>query len=180
MKKLSKYCIVMKIGPFCGYSLKEIISIKQNEEKVIGHFYLGYAGVFCHPKRVVEFIARAKSEKEKITVYFIATPSNFVSPIKRLKFYSKDSITWGNLSKEVLLVGSKFSIVGKGLRSANFDLDISQYQSVLGSVSGKRLHDYLKYRCDKSCAIYNPDEFIESKHVKIAYSCELTDCVYVK
>lgn len=182
MPSLPKYAIIMKIGPFCGFFLEEIVAIKQKEERAIGRFFLGYSGVFCHPKRVKEFIALAKSEGEKIHVLFITTPSNFSSPIERLTEYSEDMLDWKKLGDDVLLVGSKFSIIGKGLKKANVDLDISQYRSMLGQTPGKRLHDYLKYRCDKSCAVHDPDQTAGAKQVTISYTCELTDegCVYVK
>lgn len=57
-----KYILIMKIGPFCGFSLEEIIDIKTKEQAAIGKFFLGYSGVFCHPKRVSEFIKLAKAD----------------------------------------------------------------------------------------------------------------------
>lgn len=171
----------MKIGPFCGFSLEEIVVIKTKEENLIGKFFLGYSGVFCHPKRVKEFIQLAQSEHEKVRVLFIKTTSNFVSPIKKLSHYSLNSKDWQSLPEEVLLVGSKFSLVAKGLKSVNFEIDLSHYQSCLGVVPGKTLDNYLKFRCDKSCAVHSP-KLRAGKSVKIDYMCDLVDegCVYVK
>jgi ribosomal protein L30E len=181
MKKPPKYILIMKIGPFCGFSLEEIIDIKTKEQESIGKFFLGYSGVFCHPKRVSEFIQLAKNEKEKVVVLFTTTPSNFNSPIEKLSHYSLDTETWKKLPKGVLLVGSKFSIVAKNMKPVNFEVDLSHYQSMLGTVPGKTLDDYLRYRCDKACAQYSPKSQ-SGKLAKIAYMCELTDegCVYVR
>ena len=145
--KLSKYVIIMKIGPFSGFSLEQIFDIKTLEEQKIGKFFLGYAGVFCHPKRVSEFVKLAKSEKEKVQVLFIETKSNFISPIERLSEYSLDNESWSPLGEEVLLVGAKFSIVGNNLKKTDFDIDLSNYQSILGTTPGKTLDEYLVWRC---------------------------------
>ncbi|HTH93371.1 MAG TPA: hypothetical protein VL576_02755 [Candidatus Paceibacterota bacterium] len=180
--KPSKYVLVMKIGPFCGFSLEEIINIKTGEQDKIGKFFLGYSGVFCHPKRVSEFIQLAKSEGEKVTVLFITTPSNFNSPIERLSYYSSDANLWQPLPEEVLLVGSKFSIVAKDIQKVDFDINLTDYQSMLGATPGKTLDEYLQWRCDKSCAVYNPGKLDKQKMKKVSYICELTDegVVYVK
>ena len=180
--KPPKYILIMKIGPFCGFSLQEIIDIKIQEEQIVGKFFLGYSGVFCHPKRVSEFIKLATSEGEKVTVLFTVTPSNFYSPIEKLLNYSIDNQHWIELPTDVLLVGSKYSIVANNLRPVDFEIDLTQYQSMLGPVPGKPLNEYLRFRCDKSCAIYSPRATEISKTAKIAYMCELVDegCVYEK
>ncbi|MEI6022483.1 MAG: hypothetical protein WCQ32_01415 [bacterium] len=177
-----KYVIVMKIGPFSGFSLEEIIDIKIKEEEKIGKFFLGYAGVFCHPKRVSEFIKLAKSENEKVFVLFIKTPSNFISPIQRLSEYSLDKNTWQPLDTAVLLVGSKFSIVGKHIQKVDLEINLADYQSILGTTPGKTLDQYLQWRCDKSCALYTPNTTQPIKLAKISYLCELTEegVVYVR
>jgi hypothetical protein len=179
--KSPKYVLIMKIGPFCGFSLEEIIDIKSKEQEKIGKFFLGYSGVFCHPKRVVEFIKLAKSENERVSVLFITTPSNFNSPIERLSQYSFDATQWQNLPEEVLLVGSKFSIVAKDMRKVDMDINLADYTSMLGTTAGKTLDEYLRWRCDKSCALYAPQES-KKKTARISYICELTDegIVYVK
>ncbi len=171
----------MKIGPFCGFSLEEIINIKTKEQEAIGKFFLGYSGVFCHPKRVSEFIKLAKAENEKVMVLFTTTPSNFNSPIERLSHYSLDSESWQELPEEVLLVGSKYSIVAKDMKPVDFEIDLSHYQSMLGTTPGKTLDQYLRFRCDKACAVYKPTKS-SGKKSKISYMCELDDegVVYVK
>jgi len=35
------YIILMKVGPYCGYSLDEIIDIKQKEQKKSRKIFLG-------------------------------------------------------------------------------------------------------------------------------------------
>ncbi len=172
----------MKIGPFSGFSLEEIFDIKRREEQSIGKFFLGYAGVFCHPKRVAEFVKIATSQNQKVQVLFIQTRSNFMSPIERLSEYSLDKESWQPLGTEVLLVGAKYSIVGKNLKKTDFDINLADYQSVLGSTPGKALDEYLVWRCDKSCAVHMPKKSKKPKVAKISFMCELTDdgVVYVR
>ncbi|MDB4983998.1 MAG: hypothetical protein JWM20_177 [Patescibacteria group bacterium] len=179
---LPKYILIMKIGPFCGFSLEEIIDIKTKEQAAIGKFFLGYSGVFCHPRRVSEFVKLAKSEGEKVTVLFTKTPSNFNSPIERLLHYSINDEEWSLLPEEVLLVGSKYSIVAKNMVPVDFEIDLSHYQSMLGTESGKTLDQYLRFRCDKACAVYAPDKNKTGKKSRISYMCELCEegSVYVK
>lgn len=172
----------MKIGPFSGFSLEQIFDIKTLEEQKIGKFFLGYAGVFCHPKRVAEFVKLAQSENQKVQVFFIETKSNFISPIERLSEYSVDKESWQPLGEEVLLVGAKFSIVGSSLKKTDFEINLSEYQSILGSTPGKTLDEYLVWRCDKSCAVYAPQKDKKPKMSKISYMCELAEdgVVYVR
>lgn len=172
----------MKIGPFSGFSLEQIFDIKTLEELKIGKFFLGYSGVFCHPKRVKEFVKLAQSENQKVQVLFIETKSNFISPIERLSEYSLNNESWQPLGEEVLLVGAKFSIVGNNFKKTNFDIDLSQYQSMLGTTPGKTLDEYLVWRCDKSCAIYVHKKDRKQKIAKISYMCELSEdgVVYVR
>ena len=61
-QKNNEYIIIMKVGPFCGYSLDEIIEIKKQEQLITGKFYFGYGGVFCHPGKVLRFIEQAKKQ----------------------------------------------------------------------------------------------------------------------
>jgi len=116
----NKYIIYMKAGPYCGYSLKEIEKIKNNEDKLYGKFYWGYGGVFCHPKRVLEFVKSAIKRGEKILVYFSITKSKFNSPIPRCHYQSADKNNWKRLSSEVILVGNQYSLVCTNLKRAIF------------------------------------------------------------
>lgn len=172
----------MKAGPYCGFDLPQIISIKRNEQKNCDKFYWGYGGVFCHPKRVLPFVDKALSEGKKVWLLFSITKSNFMSPIGRVEKFSLDKNNWENLPRDVLLVGNQYALVAQNLQEANWDLDLSNYDSMLGDQPGKALSEYIRYRIDKSCAIYSPKASLNPKSVKIAYISELVPpyCIYVK
>jgi len=177
-----KYIIYMKAGPYCGYSLEEIEKIKHNEDKLYGKFYWGYGGVFCHPKRVLEFVGRAAKEGENVLVFFSVTKSKFNSPIPRCHYQSADKNKWRLLPSKVILVGNQYSLVGTNLRQTNFSINLFDYSATLGDRSGKCLGDYVKYRVDKSTAILKNEKSKQIRSVDISYVCELVSpyCVYVK
>ena len=172
----------MKAGPYCGYSLDEIEKIKKNEDKLYGKFYWGYGGVFCHPKRVLEFVDRAVKEGEKIRVFFSVTKSKFNSPIPRCHYQSTDKNKWGQLPPKVILVGNQYSLVGTNLRQTNFSFNLFDYSATLGGRPGKSLGKYVKYRVDKATAILKNEKSKQIRNVDILYVCELVSpyCVYVK
>jgi hypothetical protein len=113
---------------------------------------------------------------------FSITVSNFSSPIGRAKEYSLDKEDWQHLPEAVLLVGNKYAVVCKNLRRTDFALDLSQYRSTLGEKRGKPLDKYIRYRIDKSCAIYDPDSSRTPREITISYVSELVApyCVYVR
>ena len=181
----------MKAGPYCGYSLDEIIKIKQKEEKNIGKFFWGYGGVFCRPDLINAFASNARQNKKKVLVLFTETKSSYKTTGEgRFSDFSQNKLKWDPLPKEVLLVGNTkkphFAICGKNLKKADSKIDLSQYQvflkSGLFSDLNKNLADYFKYRVDKACGIYSPNKASENRVIKIDYICELTEpyCVYIK
>ncbi|NCI50918.1 hypothetical protein GWC95_13375 [Sediminibacterium roseum] len=180
--KDKEFIIVMKVGPFCGYGLDEIIQIKTNEENKVGVFYFGYGGAFCHPGKVRRFVDQAQKQgAATIKLLFITTKSDFSSALLKSEFLSENGYDWVNLHPEVLLVGSKFAFVAKGLKEVNYDLDLSQYRSMLGQRKGKYLNEHLRFRADKSCAQYEPRDCPPAP-ARIEYESELVFpyCVLVK
>jgi hypothetical protein len=173
----------MKAGPYCGYSLDEIEKIKNNEDKLYGHFYWGYGGVFCHPKRVIPFVDECLKHDEKPYVYFSLTSSKFNSVIPRCHDLSVDTKIWQPLLPEVILVGNQYSLICTNLQKTNFTVNLADYTSMLGSQPGKNLREYIKYRIDKACAVYDPKSKNElSRPITISYVSELVSpyCVYVR
>ena len=68
----------MKAGTYCGYSLRDIIKIKQKEVKNYGKFFWGYGGVFCRPYIIKPFALQATKDRQKILVLFSETKSSFL------------------------------------------------------------------------------------------------------
>lgn len=61
-KKITNpHILIMKPGPYCDYSLEEIIKIKQDETLKCGKFFRRYSGVFCRPNRIHLFIIHAST-----------------------------------------------------------------------------------------------------------------------
>ncbi len=177
-----KFIIYMKAGPYCGFTLEQIIQIKLHEQAKYGKFFWGYGGVFCHPKRVLPFVESALDEGVVPTVLFSLTKSRFASPIGRATYYSVSAEEWDPLPKSVLLIGNQYALVARGLKQVTMLLDLTQYRSVLGTTVGKSLAEYIRYRVDKSCALRVAQSAGDAKPTEIAYVCELVEpyCVYVR
>ncbi len=177
-----KHIIFMKAGPYCGFSLETIIDIKEREEQAVGKFFWGYSGVFCHPKRVVPFVEMALQNGSRPTLLFAITPSKFSSSIGQAKELSINGKEWTSLPKQVLLVGNKYAVVGQNLRRVNLELDLSEYEAMLGQELGKPLDEYIKYRVDKACAVHVGDKNRSPKTALISFASELVEpfCVYVR
>lgn len=177
----------MKVGPYCGYTLDQIIDIKKKEEKNIGKYFWGYSGVFCRPLVVKNLVLNSNGNSVKIL--FVETKSDFL-PVSfdRFEYFSEDNSVWENLSKDVLLVGNRnkdhFAITGKGLRKESFSLDLSQYCTLRGVFPNEeqRFDKYFKYRVDKACGIYSPDINVDKCEVNVKYVSELVSpySVFIK
>jgi hypothetical protein len=184
-----KYVLLMKAGPYCGYSLEEIVKIKTGEQEKLGKFYWGYSGVFCRPNILHAFISQANADGEKIHVLLSETKSSYTSDtVDRFTQFSKDRDSWEKLPEEVLLVGNTqkphFAITAKNLKSEAFELDLSQYCTTMGAFKNpnKYLDEYFRYRVDKVCGYYLPQKNKIPKMVKINYSSELEPpySIYIK
>jgi hypothetical protein len=179
----------MKVGPYCGYSLDEIIHIKQKEEQTIGRFYWGYSGVFCRPSAVMAFVSHAKAHQQPVSVLLSSTNSSYSTQnLTRFSQYSVNKIDWQPLPSEVLLVGnnqaSHFAFVGRKLKKQNTKINLADYCSFKGMFPdpNKYLDDYFHYRVDKACGYYSPRNPTIQKILTVDYSCELSDphCVYIR
>ncbi len=170
----------MKVGPYCGYSLDEIIDIKQKEQKKVGRYFWGYSGVFCRPNIVKNLVSYAN--EKKVYVLFVETKSDFKpSTFDKFNKFSKDGGVWNDLSDEVLLVGNKekshFAITGNKLKKVDITLDLSRYCTLKGIFpnDNQRFDKYFRYRVDKACGVYVPDDKAEQKEVQIKYVSELVE-----
>lgn len=179
----------MKVGPYCNYSLEEIIKIKQEEESKCGKFFWGYGGVFCRPNLINTFVSIAQENNVKPIVLFSKTLSAYESKESgRFSQFSKDKSKWEALPSEVLLVGkqnaSHFAIVAQNLKKVDITLNLSDYCSFIGMFPdpNKYLDEYFRYRVDKACGFYLPKGNKNQRHIKIEYTCELIEpyCVFVK
>jgi hypothetical protein len=183
------YVIIMKVGPYCGYSMEEIIEIKRKEEFTCGNFFWGYGGVFCHPKVINTFLYHSQINNSSPLVLFSTTPSSYRTSSKgRFTHFSSDKTNWRPLRNEILLVGNKkishFAVVGRNLKKVNKSINLSDYCTVAGMFpnTDKYLDEYFRYRVDKACGIYFPRKGATERLLKVDYISELTEpyCVHIK
>ncbi len=174
------YIILMKVGPYCGYSLEEIIDIKQKEQKKVGKYFWGYSGVFCRPNVVKNLVSYAKGKK--VYVLFVETKSDFKpSTYDRFEKYSEDGGVWKDIPDDILLVGNKnkshFAITSNKLKKVDMNFDLSQYCTLKGIFpnDNQRLDTYFRYRVDKACGVYVPNGMAEKRGVQIKYVSELVE-----
>ncbi len=182
------HIVVMKMGPYCGFSVPAIVKIKSEEERRLGKFFWGYGGVFCRPKTMWPFLIHARLKRATPVVMFALTDSKYVTaePGKFSQF-SRDSNTWRPLPKEVLLVGNTykphFAIVCRNLQKADYRLNLADYVAFTGSLPdpNRRLSKYICHRVDKACGYYLPATSTP-RYVKIYYTCELAEphSVYIR
>jgi hypothetical protein len=128
-KIIFPHILLMKAGPYCGYSLDEIIEIKQKEERKCGKFFWGYGGVFCRPDIINNFIAFSKSKNVKSKGFFSITNSVYqISGFGKFSEFSRDGLNWQKLPENVLLVGNiqkpHFAVIGRNLRKCDIEIDI--------------------------------------------------------
>lgn len=147
-----KAIIVMKVGPHSGMSLKEIISTKQEEEKIHGCHYWGYSGSFCRPKPTKEFCKWAQLVyNEYPNIVLIETKSEYRSDIGFIKYYSTEGSEYHLFKAPVQLQGAQFSFVAKDLHEIN-TFRLSDYIVVGGKNDGLPLNKHLRFRVNKSFA----------------------------
>jgi hypothetical protein len=181
------YIILMKVGPYCGYSLDQIIDIKQKEQKKVGKYFWGYSGVFCRPNVVKNLVNYANGNRGYL--FFVETKSDFKpSTFDRFGKFSVDGGIWNDLPGDVLLVGNKnrshFAITANKLKEVDISLDLSQYCTLKGVFpnDNQRFDKYFRYRVDKACGVYVPNNNAEKKEVQVKYVSELVEpyAVYIK
>lgn len=152
-----KAIIVMKVGPHSGMSLSDIITSKQEEEKIHGCHYWGYSGVFCRPKPTQQFCEWAKMfYKEYPKIVLIETKSAYKSNIGFIQQYSTNGDEYQLFNAPVQLQGAQFSFVAKELCEIQ-TFRLSDYVVVGGKNDGLPLNDHLRFRVNKSFANLRTD-----------------------
>jgi len=164
----------MKVGYHGDETLDEIIQRKTREEKACGILFWGYGGVICHPlNQVSPFVRSAEEQGSGVKLILSVTPSKFHKKTQYAKYYSADQKTWQPMPKGSLITASAFAIICKNFRKVNYQIDISKYEVAIGPNKGKNLREYLSYRTDKACAIYNPQFGRASHPVSIAFEADV-------
>ena len=168
----------MKVGFHVDETWQQIIKRKLVEDRIQNIVFWGYNGTICRPLIVQEFVAIAleKNVIPKLVLSF--TPSKYISKyIKRSKEFSVDGKRWFLLPNNVKVKGSKYAIVCHNLRKEDSWLDLDMYRVACGKRKGTRLSQYIRYRIDKACAIYDDSccHSVGKRVVKITYVADLKE-----
>ncbi|MCI0613012.1 hypothetical protein L0244_08480 [bacterium] len=150
--KLGEGLIYMKVGTHAQEPLEEIIERKTKEIEQTGYALWGYGGNTCHPLNIVQPFARQYHRKGSV-IYLCMQPMNskhFAEKI-RANEVSVDGITWQRIPSTVNVMGSRFALPIKNLRTEEFNLALAKTQVAIGNSTGKKGNRYVIGRVDKAC-----------------------------
>lgn len=144
--------IFMKVGTHAQESLEAIIARKRQEIDKAGFALWGYGGGTCHPQSMVQPFAKSY-EKQGRTIYLCMREMesrHFAEPL-RAEQSSPDGVEWSDIPSAVNVLGSRYALVIKSLRSESLELPLSQTRVAVGPSRGKEGHRYIAGQVDKAC-----------------------------
>ena len=144
--------LFMKVGTHANEELEDIIARKQKEIQDVGFAMWGYGGNTCHPTTMVQpFADEHKNNGEPIVLCMEQMESShFAEPI-RADEYSVDGVNWQKVPDGINALGSRFALMIRDLRSADFELPLAATEVAVGRSAGKIGSGYVKGRVDKAC-----------------------------
>lgn len=176
--------LAMIVGPHSGFSLQDIVRIKQEEDSRLGVFYWGYSGTHCHPQRVQDFARQTQSQDGKSPMLvMLETRVPYVSKsVGRIARVSVDGIVFDPLNDAVTLIGCTAALTCTNLRSRNTYIDLNEYAVADGARQGTPLGKYMRYQLNKACAVRTLGErSIEPRVIRVTATADLVPpyCVYL-
>lgn len=144
--------IFMKVGTHAKETLEAIIARKRKEIDDAGFALWGYGGSTCHPQSMVQPFAKAFQKQDK-TIYLCMREmesKHFAEPL-RAEQSSPDGIEWSDIPAPVNVLGSRYALVIKSLRSETLELPLSQTRVAVGPSRGKDGDRYIAGQVDKAC-----------------------------
>jgi len=176
--------VFMIVGPHSGFTLDEILKMKQAEEGRLGLFYWGYAGSLCHPGRLQEFAARAKARtKLPPKVVMAATKSKYESKtVGTITRWSIDGDKYQPIPNGVTLIGCTIAVTCRNLEQSDAVLDLNEYFVANGTRKGILLGQYIRYQVNKACGFRSEAKAeAPSRLVDIVAVADLVDpfCVHL-
>jgi len=144
--------LYMKVGTHAKEGLEQIIARKTKEIEDAGFGLWGYGGNTCHPQIMVQPFARDYEQRNGI-IYLCMQPmdsKHFADPIRADEF-SADGVTWEKIHPKINVMGSRFALVIRNLRTESFELPLSKTKVALGNSVGAIGSRYIKGRVDKAC-----------------------------
>jgi hypothetical protein len=144
--------VFMKVGTHAQEALEAIIERKTKEIESAGMAFWGYGGNTCHPRTMVQPFARQHERLGK-TIYLCMEPmaSHHFAERVRAEEYSEDGITWVQVPNDINVLGSRYALLIKNLRSESFALPINRTRVAVGNSMGAAGSKYVMGRVDKAC-----------------------------
>ncbi len=144
--------LFMKVGTHAQEPLEAIIERKTAEIEQAGYGLWGYGGNTCHPTTMVQPFANAFEKKGEVIHLCMQpmTSSHFAEPL-RASEYSINGIDWESIPEPINVLGSRYALVIKSLRKADFDLPLNQTSVAVGRSRGLSGTRYISGRVDKAC-----------------------------
>lgn len=144
--------LYMKVGTHANEPLDEILARKNKEIEEAGVAFWGYGGNTCHPQTMVQpFVKAFEEEGKTIHLLMEKMESKHYAAQIRADEYSKDGINWEPIHDAIGVLGSRFALVIKGLRHADFEIPLNQTQVAIGNSQGRLGSKYIQGRVDKGC-----------------------------
>lgn len=171
------FIIFMKVGFHIDEDLEQIIERKLIEDQTQDTIFWGYNGTICRPPTVQQFVISALKKNMVPKLVMSLTSSKYVSRYTGwAREFSVDGKEWFLLPDNVKVKGSKYAIVCRDLRKEDVWIDLNMYRVACGKQSGVRLSEYIRYRIDKACAVYDTASFpTKNTLVKISYVADLKE-----
>jgi len=144
--------IYMKVGTHAQESLEDIIVRKTKEIEEAGLAFWGYGGSTCHPQTMVQPFAR-RYEQTHGVIYLCMQQmdSKHAAPQIQADEFSVDGIQWEPIPKGVRVLGSRYALVIRSLRPADFDLPLERTRVAIGNSKGADGSKYISGKVDKAC-----------------------------
>jgi hypothetical protein len=154
-KGLRRPILYMIVGPHSGYSLDEILNMKQLEERKLGVMYWGYAGSHCRPLRVQRFAVEAETAHGvPPLLVMVETASRYNSQsVGHARFLSSDGLSYEPMPEGVTMIGCTSSLVCRSLTRIDSSIDLNTYRVWGGKGDGEALGTYIRYQVNKACAL---------------------------
>lgn len=144
--------LFMKVGTHAQETLEDIIARKSKEIEDTGYAMWGYGGNTCHPRTMVQpFAEDLAARQQPIVLCMQAMESkHFAEPLRANEF-SPDGINWQLIPPTIHVLGSRYALVIKGLRSEQHNLPLNQTKVAVGNSRGRLGSRYIQGRVDKAC-----------------------------
>lgn len=146
--------LFMKIGIHAKEPLDQIVARKLREIEQVGFALWGYGGNTCHPTSMVQPFAESTAERgEVITLCMKEMRSgHFADPVRASDF-SIDGIKWQRIPTQINVLGSRYALAIKNLRTEEFELPLANTTVAIGRSRGATGSNYVRGRVDKACLL---------------------------